>query len=185
MPILRPLAGLAVALAAAAVPIGAQAPTPKPDSLVPPPGSYTYTLIPDSSDDIKAAINQTVEHMSFITRPVARGRLTKSNPLPQVVHVVVSPDTFSVTFDNGNPVATPFKGDTVPYHSVITNEDYKAHYDAVADTASQAIVSKDGVRRNTFIFLGGGQRLRMHVTVSSPRLPGPLNYQLLFAKSSS
>ena len=177
------MVGLALATLVALPYAGAQAPSSKPDSLIPPPGTYHYTLIADSSDDIKQAVNQTVEHMSFITRPVARGRLNKTNPTPQVVHIVVSTDTFSVTFDNGNPVATPLGGDSVPYHSLITNEDYKAHYDPVADTASQVIASKDGSRRNTFIFLDGGQRLRIHVTVSSPRLPGPLNYQLMFTKS--
>jgi hypothetical protein len=150
---------------------------------LPPPGTYTYTLIPDSSDDIKLAVNQTVEHMSFITRPVARGRLNKTTPTPKQLHVVVSADTFSVTFDNGNPVATPLKGDSVPYLSAITHEMYSARYDPVADTASQSITSKDGTRRNTYMFLNGGDRLRMHVTVTSPRLPGPLNYQLLFAKA--
>jgi hypothetical protein len=184
MPTSSPMVGFALALVAT-LSLGAQAPASHPDSLVPPSGSYTYTLLPDSSDDIKKAVNQTVEHMSFITRPVARGRLNKTNPTPQIVHVVVSADTFSVTLDNGNPVATPFNGDSVPYHSLITNEDYKARYDPVADTASQAIASKDGVRRNTFMFLDGGQRLRIHVTVTSPRLPGPLNYELLFAKSGS
>jgi hypothetical protein len=174
------MVGLAAAALLAAVPLGAQAP-----ANVPPAGSYVYTLLPDSSDDIKLAVNQTVEHMSFITRPVARGRLNKTNPTPKQVHVVVSSDTFSVTFDNGNPVATPVNGDSVPYLSAITHELYSAHFEPVADTASQAIKSHDGVRRNTYIFLDGGQRLRLHVTVTSPRLPGPLNYQLLFAKSSS
>jgi hypothetical protein len=150
---------------------------------LPPPGTYTYTLIPDSSDDIKLAVNQTVEHMSFITRPVARGRLNKTNPTPKQLHVVVSPDTFSVTFDNGNPVATPLKGDSVPYLSAITHEMYSARYDPVGDSPSQVITSKDGVRRNTYSFVNGGDHLRMHVTVTSPRLPGPLNYQLVFAKT--
>jgi hypothetical protein len=176
---------MATAATAVAASLGAQTPSPKPDSMVPPQGTYLYTLLPDSSDDIKLAVNQTVEHMSFITRPIARGRLNKTNPTPKQAHVVVRPDTFSVTFDDGNPVATPVNGDTVPYLSAITHETYKARYDPVADTVSQTIADKDGVRRNTYWFLDGGQRLRMHVTVTSPRLPGPLNYQLLFARTPS
>jgi hypothetical protein len=148
----------------------------------PAPGSYVYTLIPDSSDDIKLAVNQTVEHMSFITRPVARGRLNKTNPTPKEVHVVVSADTLAVTFDAGNPVATPFNGDTVPYTSTLTNERYTARFDPVGDSASQTIASKDGVKRLTYAFPDSARRLRIHVTVTSPRLPGPLNYQLLLMK---
>jgi hypothetical protein len=184
MSISHSIVGLAVATVVATLPLGAQAPAAKPDANMPPPGSYVYTLLPDSSDDIKLAVNQTVEHMSFITRPVARGRLNKTNPTPKQVHVVVAPDTFSVTFDNGNAVATPINGDSVPYLSAITHEMYSARYSPVGDTISQTITSKDGARRNSFVFLDSGQRLRMHVTVTSPRLPGPLNYQLLFAKAN-
>jgi hypothetical protein len=76
-------------------------------------------------------------------------------------------------------------GDTVPYLSAITHETYKARYSPLGDTVSQTIADKDGVRRNTYVPLAAGQRLRLHVTVTSPRLPGPLNYQLLFAKANN
>lgn len=164
---------LAAALVVA-LPLGAQVAKPAP-------GTSLYTLIPDSSDDIKTAVNQTVEHMSFITRPVARGRLNKTNPTPQQVHVHVTADTLAVTFDAGNPVATPFNGDTVPYTSTLTNEAYIARFDPVGDSASQTIKSKDGVKRLTYAF-PDSTHLRIHVTVTSPRLPGPLNYQLLLVK---
>jgi hypothetical protein len=166
--------------------VDAQAPSgTASDSVALPPGTYVFTLVADSSDDIKKAVNATVEHMSFITRPVARGRLNKTNPLPKQVQVTISHDTLSAKFDDGNPVVTPISGDTVPYLSAVTHETYKATYSPVGDTLSQAIIDKDGVRRNTYIFFDGGQRLRMHVTVTSPRLPGPLNYQLLFTKAPS
>src|SRR5581483_272271 len=87
----------------------------------------TYTLMADSSDDIKAAINQTVEHMSFITRPIARGRLNKTNPLPRHVQVTQSDDTIAVAFDDGNPIATPLNGHPVPWQSSMTHEQYQAH----------------------------------------------------------
>ena len=144
----------------------------------------TYTLIPDSSDDIKTAVNQTVEPMSFITRPIARGRLNKTNPLPQHVQVTLTADTIAVAFDDGNPVITPLNGNTVPWQSSLTHEDYQAHVERTGDTTAQIIVAPDGERRNQYVFGENGSRLEMRVTISSHRLPRPLVYTLRFRRDA-
>ena len=144
-----------------------------------------YTLIPDSSDDIKVAVNRTVEHMSFITRPIARGRLNKTNPLPQHVQITQTNDTIAVAFDDGNPVSTPLNGDTVPWRSSLTHEDYQAHATRSGDTTSQVIVAPDGARTNAYVFTENGTRLELRVTISSHRLPQPLTYTLRFRRDAS
>jgi hypothetical protein len=143
-----------------------------------------YSLIPDSSDDIKAAINQTVEHMSFITRPIARGRLNKTNPLPQHIQVTQGSDTISVAFDDGNPVVTPLDGNAVPWRSSLTREDYQAHAEHAGDATAQVIVAPDGERKNTLVFSDDGARLALEVTITSHRLPQPLHYILRFRRDS-
>jgi hypothetical protein len=145
----------------------------------------TYTLMPDSSDDIKAAVNHTVEHMSFITRPIARGRLNKTNPLPQHVRVTQTNDTIAVAFDDGNPITTPLDGNTVPWQSSMTHEQYQAHAIRMADTTAQVIVAPDGERTNAYVFTNNGERLELHVTISSHRLPQPLTYTLRFRRDAS
>jgi len=147
-----------------------------------PPDTTTYTLIADSSDDIRAAVNQTVEHMSFITRPIARGRLNRTNPLPQRVHVTTSADTLAVSFDDGNPIVTPLNGQSVPWRSAMTNENYQAHAERTNDTTVQIIRAPDGERRNTYVFRDDGARLDLVVTISSHRLPQPLRYTLRFRR---
>ena len=142
----------------------------------------SYTLIPDSSDDIKAAVNQTVERMSFITRPIARGRLNRTNPLPGHVQVTDTNDTLAVAFDDGNPVITPLDGNAVPWRSSLTHEDYQAHAERRADTTVQVIVAPDGERRNEYVFTDNGARLELRVTVSSHRLPRALIYTLRFRR---
>ena len=149
--------------------------------LVPP---TTYTLIPDSSDDIKAAVNLTVEHMSFITRPIARGRLNKTNPLPRRVLVTLTDDTLAVAFDDGNPIVTPLDGTTVPWRSLLTRENYEAHAVRTADTTAQVIVAPDGSRTNAYVFSPDGARLELRVTVASHRLPRPLTYTLRFRRDA-
>jgi hypothetical protein len=179
----------ALAVAFAAAP-GAFA--QKPDSAsattqakpLPAPGTYRFTLVPDSSDDIRAAVNTTVQHMSFITRPIARGRLNKVNPTPQRVRIEVTRDTLAVAFDGGNPVITPLSGDTVSWTNSLTKEVDRTHATITGDTVAQTIAAHDGQRENAYVFTDTGTRLRMHVTVTSPRLPRPLTYTLLFRNAA-
>jgi hypothetical protein len=148
-------------------------------------GSYTYTLLPDSSDDIKAAINETVSPMNFIIRGIARGRLTKVNPLPHSLRLRLATDTVSVAFDSGDPVVTPSNGAVVPWYNALAKETDKAHVATSGDTLRQTISASDGDRENSISFGDGGARLHLRVTVTSHRLPKPLTYQLLFRRDST
>lgn len=151
----------------------------------PPKGSAEYALMPDSSESIKAAIDTTVRHMNFITRPIARSRLSKINPTPQRVRVDLETDTVSVAFDSGNAVVTPLNGQTVPWLNPLTGETNQAHATVSGDTVRQTIIAHDGERENALIFSEDGGRLRLHVTVTSHRLPRPLVYDLMFRKIDS
>jgi hypothetical protein len=149
---------------------------------LPPKGSTLYALIPDSSENIRAAIDRTVAHMNFITRPIARSRLSKINPTPQHVQIDLEADTVSIAFDNGNPVVSPLDGETVPWLNPLTGETNQAHAAVSGDTVRQTIIAHDGERENALIFSNDGERLRLHVTVTSHRLPRPLIYDLVFRK---
>jgi hypothetical protein len=148
-------------------------------------GSYTYTLAPDSSDDIKAAINETVSPMNFIIRGIARGRLTKVNPRPHSLRLRLATDTVSVAFDSGDPVVTPSNGAVVPWYNALAKETDTAHVAISGDTLRQTISASDGDRENSISFGDGGARLHLRVTVTSHRLPKPLTYQLLFRRDST
>lgn len=152
---------------------------------VPPPGAYAYTLMPDSSSDIKAAINTTVSPMNFLIRGIARGRLTKVNPLPHKVRLRLTTDTVSVAFDDGDPVVTPADGAVVPWYNALAKETDHAHVVMAGDTVRQTISASDGDRENALTFADAGARLRIRVTVSSHRLPKPLVYDLLFQRDSA
>ena len=53
-----------------------------PSAVLPATGTYTYTLVADSSDDVKGAVNHTIEHMSFITRPIASSSTGSPTDVP-------------------------------------------------------------------------------------------------------
>ncbi len=164
---------------------GAVAGDPAPRRIPVPAGSFSYTLIPDSSDNIERAIDQTVAPMSFIIRPIARGRLRRTNPTPQRVHLNVWEDSIGVAFDDGNPVITPVDGQPVPWVNSLTHETYQAHLIVAADTLRQAIAAPDGIRENAYLFESGGARLLLRVTVTSHRLPKPLVYTLIFRRDGA
>jgi hypothetical protein len=152
---------------------------------VPATGTYSYTLVPDSSDDVKGVVNHTVEHMSFITRPTARNRLNRLNPVPQHVQVTVTPDSLRVEFEGLNPIVTPMDGTEVPWRSSINNDDYRIHAMVQGDTVFQVISAKDGMRTNAYLFGDGTTHLAMHVTLESHRLPQPLEYTLVYRQDST
>jgi hypothetical protein len=178
-----PAAGQGAAQSPAPAPVGDTAHATAAG--LPAAGSYTYTLAPDSSDDIKAAINETVSPMNFIVRGIARGRLTKVNPLPRSVRLRLAPDTVSVAFDNGDPVVTPSDGAVVSWYNALAKETDKAHVVIDGDTLRQTISASDGDRENAISFGDDGARLHLQVTVTSHRLPKPLVYQLLFRRDSA
>jgi hypothetical protein len=152
---------------------------------IPPPGAYSYSLMADSSSDIKAAINETVSPMNFLIRGIARGRLTKVNPLPHRVRLRLTTDSVSVAFDDGDPVITPADGAVVPWFNALAKETDHAHVMVAGDTVRQTIAASDGDRENALTFADAGARLRIRVTVSSHRLPKPLVYDLLFQRDSA
>ena len=147
-------------------------------------GSFAYSLVPDSSDNIHDAINRTVGSMNFIVRPIARGRLNRTNPTPQHMHVDLWHDSVGVSFDDGNAVVTPYNGVTSLWQNSLTHETYQAHMLLVGDTICQFITAPDGVRENAYVFADSARRLYLRVTVTSHHLPKPLEYTLAFRRDT-
>lgn len=144
-----------------------------------------YELVPEASDNVHAAIDHTVQHMNFIARPIARHRLRKANTVPLSLTVAVRPDTIAVTFDGLNPIITPRDGNAVPWIRGHTGELYDVWMTESGDTLRQVIHSEDGQRENDFVFLDGGDRLELHVVLSTERLPMPLRYMLSFRRPAA
>jgi hypothetical protein len=154
--------------------------SPMPDALA--GGSHLYELIPDESEDIRSAIDVSVEHMNFIIRPIARRRLAKANRLAEHVEFEMRPDTLAVTFDAMNPIITPLNGDSAAWKRGGTHEWYQVRIETSGDTLRQVIKTDDGQRENDFVFLDDGARVALHVILTAERLPIPLRYTLLYRR---
>ena len=137
----------------------------------------TFVYVAQGSDDINAAIDNAVRRMNFVTRPIARGRLRKTNEVYNVIRFNNSATQVSVTIDQRAAIVSPASGAAVKW----TREDGE-----VLDLATrwtngaleQSFTAEDGKRVNTYTLSPDGNGLSMQVTITSPRLAAPLRYTL-------
>jgi len=146
------------------------------------PLAGTWKLDRAASDDVAKAIDTAVAPMNFAVRGVARGRLAKTNPVYQTVTISFPGDKASVSYDGKPAAASPAGGSTVKW-----KRDDGQTYDfssrlAASGVLTQTFTAPDGTRRNVFS-VGADGRMNMAVTVTSPKLPKPLTYKLVFRKA--
>ena len=166
------IAPLALALLGAAA---APAPAQEPDIT----GSWSY--VEAESDALRPAIEQAVAKMNFITRPIARGRLTRTNVPYGRITIQRAGNEVTIITDERSPIVAPTDGNPIKW----TREDGEV-LDLttrwVDGTLEQTFVAEDGQRKNVFALAPDGRTLEMRVTVTSPRLAAPLNYTLRYRK---
>ena len=142
----------------------------------------TFTLNRQASDDIRARVNEAVARMSFVTRPIARGRLVRTNAAYNRVIINQADNQFSIQFDDRAAIRTPANGSPIKW----TREDGEV-LDVSTEwengTLEQTFRAEDGQRVNVYSLSADGSTLTMNVTVTSPRLPQPLTYKLVFNRA--
>ena len=143
----------------------------------------TWAINRQASDNVTQAINTTVARMSFITRPIARGRLTRTNPVYNRVVLNYTNDQVSTTFDQRHAIESPANGQPVKW----TREDGEK-FDLSTEWQQGRLVqtfrAEDGSRTNVYTVSADGGTLTMNVTIRSPKLPQPLTYKLVYNKAS-
>jgi hypothetical protein len=143
-------------------------------------GTWRYDA--QASDNVATAINTAVQRMNFVTRPIARGRLTRTNQPYQRVTVDFTASQVTVSTDNRSPIVSPANGTPIKW----TRED-KEVLDVSTEwengVLEQTFKAEDGQRVNRYS-VGGDGRMTMEVTITSPRLPRPLVYKLIYNRAS-
>ena len=142
-------------------------------------GSFSYVAA--GSDSIQKSIEDTVADMNFIVAPIARSRLTKTNPIYKKITFEYSGNQVAIVTGSRAPVKTSLNGSSIKW----TREDGEVFdYSTTlnGDTIRQKFVAKDGQRVNEFTPSADGQGLTMKVIVTSPRLKAPLTYRLAYRK---
>ncbi|MFL6844569.1 MAG: hypothetical protein ACJ8ER_06775 [Allosphingosinicella sp.] len=142
----------------------------------------TYVLDRTHSDDVNRAIEQTVSRLSFVTRPIARGRLRRTNQAYQRIVIAFGAADVSIAFDQRRALVTPANGTPVDW----TREDGEKLVISTQWQGSrleQTFKGADGRRANAYSLSADGRVLTMDVTVTSPRLSGPMTYKLVFTRA--
>jgi hypothetical protein len=140
-----------------------------------------YDVVPGESDDIHAAIDRAVQHMSFITRPIARHRLRVNNPLPQHLQLDVAPDTIVVHLGDALPAVLPRDGTSVRWTD-LDGDKCHASLTMVGDTLIERVIAPGGESETRYVRLDDGQRVREEVRITSSHLPEPVVYTVMFAR---
>jgi hypothetical protein len=141
----------------------------------------SYVFVPQGSDDVNAAIEQAVARMSFITRPIARGRLRKTNVPYRTLRISQTPTQVTTIPDSRAPVVSPSNGTVVKWRRE-DGEMFDVSTSWEGGALRQTFRADDGQRVNLFSLAPDGRTLTMHVTITSPRLNRPVTYALRYMK---
>ncbi len=143
--------------------------------------AFSGTWTQAKADDVVAAINATVADMNFIKRPIARGRLTKLNPVYKKVVIAITDKDVLVKFDERDAIHMLPGGATSPW----TREDgdkFMVAAQITKDQMIQTFKNDEGERTNIFKLSPDGKTLVMSATIKSPQLPKPLTYTIHFGR---
>ena len=143
----------------------------------------TYTLDEADSDNIAAAIDDAVRKSNFLTRYIARGRLTKLNPAYHKVSIASSPTEISVSVDDRPALRAPAKGTPVAWAGPDGGK-VNVSMQLVGGRLVQTFNSADGRRVNDYTLSSDGRVLTMRVTETSPRLSQAINYKQVYRRVS-
>lgn len=151
----------------------------------------TWTLNRQQSDDLNAKINTAVARMNVVVRQIARPRLRSTNTMyPQLV---ITQDGGNLRVDmQGRPsLTTPTNGTAILWQRETGRTCPQVRGDCVQVTTvwrdgalHQTFRAEDGQRVNVYTLSNNGNTMTMNVTITSPRLPDPLTYRLVYNRAS-
>ena len=130
---------------------------------------------------IKKGIEGAVSGMSFITRPIARSKLTKSNIAFKSIGIKIKGKTVSIQHDSRKTVDSPQDGSAVQW----TREDGETFTvtQKVSDkNIVQVFKSADGKKTLKYDFNDDFSSMKVHVVLESSKLSGPVKYSLDYAQ---
>jgi hypothetical protein len=142
-----------------------------------------YVLDARASDDVRRIIDELTEEMNSLRRPFARNRLRKLNQPPQRIDVAYTQSEVSITTDGRDVIRTPADGAPVRW-TRDDGEQFTIRTTWDDRTLKRIFSAEDGERANTYDFSPDGATLTMSVTLTSPQLPGPLVYKLVYRRAA-
>ena len=141
----------------------------------------TYSVVPSECEEIRPVVERTVSKMNFLIRGIARSRLMKTQIVFPRITVSSTASEFRVAHVNGTDIA---------HRDLATGVKAKAP-DGSDITVRlspgppliQRYESNDGKRENIYTLSTDGSKLSVDVRITSPKLPEPIRYRLVYART--
>lgn len=130
---------------------------------------------------IKAAIETAVKDFNFIARPIARSRLKKTNSPIKRVEIGRNGKAVAIGLDSNKPIATEPGAAPIKWKRD-DGEVFDVSTEWQGPALVQTFVAPDGKRVNHYSLSADGMTITMHVTLTSPQLDVPVQYDLHFKR---
>lgn len=148
-----------------------------------PKEKLVYTAVSQSKNEatIKKGIKTAISDMSFITKPIAKRKLTKSNLAFKKLTFDFPGNKVSITHDARKAVVSPASGAKAKW----TREDgetFTVTQKVGEDTITQKFIAGEGVKTLTYKFSQDFSTVKVSVRLDSPKLPAPLKYTMNYKK---
>jgi hypothetical protein len=137
-----------------------------------------YALIASESSDMKKVVDETAAALNFVVRPIARSRLRKTQVAFPTLRIARDSDGFRIRHEQGTDVAHRTLDD--PVRTTAPDGSQIVVRLLPGPPMSQSYESGDGLRVNRYVM--NGTKLTLEVRVTSPRLPKPIEYRLVYRR---
>lgn len=131
---------------------------------------------------IEKGIEKAIDDMSFITKPIARGRLKDSNVPITNLKVKLTPKMVTVQHGDRNPATSNVDGTPVDWTRKSDGKKFKVTQIVKPNLIIQTFFGEDGKKVLRYRFNDDYTKVTMAVELTSPKLSGPLKYSIDFAK---
>jgi hypothetical protein len=166
----------AVASAAAAIAPAAAASDPRLRLA----GVYRYTNDPRDAAALDAAADRATDGMSFFIRGIARGRLREGlHPQPTIT-LTFAGGTIAIETQRGR-LQAPDTGATVTVRGH-DGHPVRVSHRLVGDGIVQLLAADQMNCRTEYHLSADGRTLTMRVLVTTPQLPHPITYALVYRR---
>lgn len=129
---------------------------------------------------LEAAIEDTIDDMNFITRPIARGKLQKSNSLFKKITLVLTDDTVEIQLDSRKSIRTKSDGKDVTKWKRDDGDEFKITQKRESNHITQVYKGEDGSKVMDYNLSSDHKKLTIIIQVKSSKLPKPLTYTLRY-----
>jgi hypothetical protein len=138
-------------------------------------GTWTLATAPDLTQVIEGA----TASMNFVTRPIARGRLKKTNEAYKRIQIAKAGAEITIQYEGRLAQHMAADGQASKWKRE-DGEEFMISARLDKDDLIQTYKAEDGERSNVFHFDPKTGTLSLSVTVKSGKLPKPLTYTLTY-----